>query len=353
MSKIRRIFPGGNTSEGFYSFHDNIIGPNRNMLYILKGMPGGGKSSLMKDIGKRATNEGYSVEYHHCPSDAGSIDGLVINELKVGIVDGTPPHGIDPIYPGLIDKIIDLTQFIDTKKLEESRDEIINAKKRNKEAYRKAFSYLKSASIIYDEILVDNKKYVDSKAINMRTMDLINKVFNQDQIDFHNNGLKERHLFSAAYTPEGYVDYTNWILEGVSNVYYIKGDIGTGRSQVLCTLLKESKLRNFNAEIYYNPFRPKEIESLFIKDLDTIITTNKAGISYSKDTIDFDNYFNNSFINLEDYEMYNFLLEKGIENLKKAKNNHSILEKIYGSTIDYSRISETREKLYEDILKYK
>ena len=54
MANVRRIFPGGNTAEGFYSFHDNIIGPNRNMLYILKGMPGGGKSSMMKEIGKRA-----------------------------------------------------------------------------------------------------------------------------------------------------------------------------------------------------------------------------------------------------------------------------------------------------------
>ena len=44
MRKIRRMFPGGNTANGFYSFHNNIIDENRNMLYILKGMPGG-KSS--------------------------------------------------------------------------------------------------------------------------------------------------------------------------------------------------------------------------------------------------------------------------------------------------------------------
>ncbi len=32
-------------------------------------MPGGGKSSLMKEVGERALEKGYSVEYHHCPSD--------------------------------------------------------------------------------------------------------------------------------------------------------------------------------------------------------------------------------------------------------------------------------------------
>lgn len=30
MARISRIFPGGNTSSGFFSFHDNIIGFNRN-----------------------------------------------------------------------------------------------------------------------------------------------------------------------------------------------------------------------------------------------------------------------------------------------------------------------------------
>jgi len=52
MSKIRRIFPGGNTSSGFFSLHDNIISLNRKWLYILKGMPGG-KSSLMNNIADR------------------------------------------------------------------------------------------------------------------------------------------------------------------------------------------------------------------------------------------------------------------------------------------------------------
>lgn len=93
MANIRRFFPGGNTSSGFYSYHDNIIDLDRNMLYILKGMPGGGKSSLMREIGENAAKEGYNVEFHHCPSDPNSIDGIVIKELKIALVDGTAPHG--------------------------------------------------------------------------------------------------------------------------------------------------------------------------------------------------------------------------------------------------------------------
>ena len=93
MPKIRRMFPGGNTANGFCSLHDNIISNDRNKLYILKGMPGGGKSSMMKDIAKKLIDKGYNLEYHHCPSDPSSVDGIVIEELKIAMVDGTYPHG--------------------------------------------------------------------------------------------------------------------------------------------------------------------------------------------------------------------------------------------------------------------
>lgn len=93
MTKIRRMFPGGNTSRGFFPLQENIIGEDKNFLYILKGMPGGGKSSLMKEIARRSLEEGYTVEYHHCPSDPTSVDAVVIVELKIVILDGTPPQG--------------------------------------------------------------------------------------------------------------------------------------------------------------------------------------------------------------------------------------------------------------------
>ena len=92
MANIRKMFTGGNTSKGFYSLHHNIISENRNKLYILKGMPGGGKSSMMKEIGMKIFDEDIDIEFHHCPSDPGSIDALVIPEYKIAIVDGTAPH---------------------------------------------------------------------------------------------------------------------------------------------------------------------------------------------------------------------------------------------------------------------
>lgn len=46
--KVMNYFAGGNTAKGFYSLYDsNLKGLER--LFILKGGPGSGKSTIMKN----------------------------------------------------------------------------------------------------------------------------------------------------------------------------------------------------------------------------------------------------------------------------------------------------------------
>ncbi|GFN34727.1 hypothetical protein [Tepidimicrobium xylanilyticum] len=350
MVKIRRMFPGGNTADGFYSLHDNILGSNRKMLYILKGMPGGGKSSLMKEIGRMSIERGFSLEYHHCPSDPNSIDGLVIEELDIGIVDGTAPHIIDPVYPGVTDLIIDLGQFIDRDKLLESREEIMKAKNDNKKAYGKAYTYFKAAKTIYDLIEENNKQGVDFNGVNRVTMLLIEEIFSQKP-ETTRFAIKERHLFSNANTPEGFVDYTEFILKGVKRVFYIKGDIGIGKSTLLNRLIEESRIRNYSMEIYHNSTIPNKVESLIINDINTCITSNEQGLKYAYKSIDLNEYFDERVKDEEDYETYQLLIKKGIFHLLGARKNHEILEKAYGPAIDYNGVDRLKLEIVKEIFK--
>ena len=63
------------------------------MAKIRRIFPGRGKSSLMNNISDRMIEKGFSIEYHHCPSDPKSIDAIVIEELQICILYGTTPYG--------------------------------------------------------------------------------------------------------------------------------------------------------------------------------------------------------------------------------------------------------------------
>lgn len=91
---VRRVFPGGNTSLGFYSLYEYIVSPRANKIFILKGGPGVGKSSFMKGIAEKLLSLGMDIEYHHCSSDNNSLDGIYIPSIDVAFIDGTAPHRV-------------------------------------------------------------------------------------------------------------------------------------------------------------------------------------------------------------------------------------------------------------------
>ncbi len=87
-------FLGANSKDGFYSLMDRLIDPaEARAIYILKGGPGCGKSSLMKKVGQAAQDAGCCPQYIYCSGDPDSLDGLVIDEWGVALCDGTAPHG--------------------------------------------------------------------------------------------------------------------------------------------------------------------------------------------------------------------------------------------------------------------
>lgn len=90
--KIRRMFPGNNSSYGFYSYYDYVLPQEEaSRIMIIKGGPGVGKSFFMKKLGEEMLSRGFDIEYHHCSSDPSSLDGVVVPSIKVALIDGTAP----------------------------------------------------------------------------------------------------------------------------------------------------------------------------------------------------------------------------------------------------------------------
>ena len=93
-----QYFLGANSPTGFYSLYDQMIDRAKaRRLYILKGGPGCGKSTLMRRVAERAKAAGQEVEYILCSGDPDSLDAVILPGMEIAVADGTAPHGTAPL----------------------------------------------------------------------------------------------------------------------------------------------------------------------------------------------------------------------------------------------------------------
>jgi hypothetical protein len=151
--KVRHYFPGNNTPEGFFSYYDYILKQwEADKIWCIKGGPGVGKSTFMRKIGETMLNEGHDVDFLHCSSDSDSLDGIVLRDKKIAMVDGTRPHIVDPINPGAVDTIINLGEFWNEMEIRKNRITLINTNEQLKSIFSYAYNYLAAAEKMYDNV---------------------------------------------------------------------------------------------------------------------------------------------------------------------------------------------------------
>lgn len=160
----KEYFAAANTAEGFISYFDRIFDPSSlDDLYIIKGGPGTGKSSMLRRVADAAKKRGYEVEYYYCSSDPSSLDGILIPSLSFGMLDGTAPHMTDPVYPGAVDTVFDLYPYFNIKKLKERREDIKALTDKNKLLHRRSAAYRKFAGAAENEISAMISSCIDAE----------------------------------------------------------------------------------------------------------------------------------------------------------------------------------------------
>lgn len=96
-SNYIQYFLGANSPAGFYSLYDQLLpAQTARSIYILKGGPGCGKSTLMRAVAQTLSRAGAECEYILCSGDPASLDAVVFPGLKAALVDGTAPHAMAP-----------------------------------------------------------------------------------------------------------------------------------------------------------------------------------------------------------------------------------------------------------------
>ncbi len=343
------FFAAANGYSGFRSYFDNIFNPkDYSMLYILKGGPGTGKSRFMKNLLSDLEADADECEAIYCSSDPSSLDGVIIKKgtLLAAVIDGTAPHTRDPIFPGAIDKIINLGENWDVEILSNNREQIEHTGSQKADAYKSAYDYLSIAG--------DITKKVD---------ETVDKIYNYSDTEIissllpKNTGKRGKASIRlvTSYGKDGFgrLDTIKRITDKVYSVVGVYGSEYIFMSEVLNAL-------NYTGEDYTlfpSALDGNKVYALFIPSIGIALTAEK--LSYASDdfVIDTTRFLDQKRLSQEKgrleflWREREAMLWSSAEQFKKASDEHFKLEKIYTAAMDFSKNDEAYDRCMTEIKK--
>lgn len=360
----RHMYPGNNTPEGFFSYYQYILSQREaDKIICIKGGPGVGKSTFMRKIGETLLNDGHDIDFMHCSSDNNSLDGIVLRDKRIALIDGTAPHIVDPINPGAVDSIIHLGDFWDEEGIRKNRDALINNNDRIKSIFNRVYNYLAAAGKMYDNLSSIYESAIKNEEIYKISARIIGTELAHKEISPQQGDVKK--YFATAITPNGFENYLESLIKNYKRIYVIKVPIGISSDRMLNLFMESALYRGFDVEGYYCPMKPStKLEHLLIPKLSiAFLTSNKFhhidAQSLEGDIITIDLHdviryeeieyqeeiLNDSLKKMEE------LLNKGISCLSQAKKEHDSLESYYIPNMDFMKIEALRQDLTKKISK--
>ncbi len=346
-NSIQYFFAASNSYDGFVSYFEKIFSPpDFERIYILKGGPGTGKSSFIKGVLDKFSTKNVKAEAVLCSSDPKSFDGLILEKegKKIGIIDGTAPHSTDPIYPGAVEKIINLGDSWNESLLKNNSEKIKELSNCKKKYYNNAYQYLsvakRCADIVYSEI---------SSIISEEYVLEINSILNELQAE---NGEKNIKLKSA-FGKHGFFDL-NTFESGETKHIYVVGIYGS--EYFFMNAIKNLlDFRSVNYTISPSPLDSKKTDVIFLETNKLCICAGNKSRKENDTVIDVSKYIDVKkfeFIrnNLETlYKEKEAMLWCATDEFKKAYDSHIELEKIYTASMNFKKNKKQLDKVCSEI----
>lgn len=348
------FFLGANSSHGFHSFYNELIDLKKaNAVYILKGGPGSGKSSLMKRVAAAAEEAGYEVERIFCSSDPESLDAVIIPELGKALVDGTAPHVVEPVYPLAVERYINLGQFADCDSLAEKKDEIIAVKEKYSGFFEHVYRLTASAGHIDNELFDIALGGISLEKLHTKARGIISR-----EIRGKGSGKATKHRFASSISPKGYVSLFEAKESGFARTFVLEDTFGVGHF-LLIPILKAAENAGFSCIACQNPLKPERTEHLIIPELSlSFITSTKEhpydGEYYRK--IRIDAMIDNDVLTDKKHrisllkKLRASLLDDACEILCEAKSVHDEMEDLYNPHIRFDELYRYAETLAKEII---
>ncbi len=354
-SSCEHYFAAANTHLGFKSFFNELFSPNMlKKIYILKGGPGVGKSTLMKRVATQAQERKLSPICYHCSSDPFSLDGVVIKDMGVAVIDGTAPHITDPSVAGVKEIIINMGTAWDTQKLSQNEKEVLSLTREKSSCYLAAYKYLAAEKQLRDSLWEINNECVTKDKLSSAVTRLCSRTLKKG------SGTNVITHLQNANSCAG--DARLYSFEKRAKQIYFVRDMRFVSHYFFEKLFEEAKKLGTDIEISYDPtdigavngiFFPRECVSVtqYSEELSKLLDRN--GVLYKIINM-------RRFCDGEKYAQrrtyYRFgekcraeMHESALDYLMRAGLCHAKLEDIYKEATDYGKVDSLSDKVMADI----
>ncbi|MCC3374224.1 PRK06851 family protein [Cohnella sp. REN36] len=281
MDNSSHYFARGNTAHGAHFLYNSAF-DGLNKIFVLTGPQGTGKSTVIRSLADGLLDQGQHVQCFHSPLRPDELDGIILTELKVGIIDGRVCEGIAEDEAGEI-VLIHFGEALDNGLISpEHSGTIEELRGKLDRAYSKAYETFLTALRIHDEW---EKYYIESMDFTKAGLvaeDLIQDLYAGHESDTPTVG---RHLFFGAATPKGAFDFIQSLTAQLDRRIFIKGRPGSGKSTLLKKLATSAEQKGIDVQVFHCGFDPNSLDMLIFPQLRTAIFDSTAPHEYFPDRV--------------------------------------------------------------------
>ncbi|MEY8386474.1 hypothetical protein AALC17_04130 [Oscillospiraceae bacterium 38-13] len=339
MAQVTNFFVGANSGEGFRNLFSEMVDIEDTYDFmVLKGGPGVGKNTFMREIGRCAEEAGLAVEYLWCSGDPDSLDGVVIPELRCAVADGTSPHVIEPQYPAAVDRYVDLGRFYDLTAAKAAAQDVKTRTHSYKAAYARAYHNLKAARQVELDAVASVRGTFDKERLHRRVEGVISR-------ELRAHGPQQGRTirrFLGSITHKGYV----WRYDSVDTLcprIYEFADTWELAGPALARLHTAAVEKGWDTIVCPSPEDLNRIEHLLIPGLGLAFVTSCPGMDYGRKP--YRRLRLDAMTETEGRSRLRFqsrmvalLREEAVDALKEAKKNHDALEAVYNPYVDFDGV---------------
>lgn len=346
---------GANTPSGFYSLYDQLIDPETARdVRILKGGPGCGKSTLMKQVGGALEEQGYAVEYIRCSGDPDSLDAVVIPALGAAVVDGTAPHVVEPKYPGLVESYVDLGACYDRAALQAVGPELKGCMKGYKARYSRAYRCLTAAAQLEEDV----RALLVTPALEAKMAKRARGILSREIKGAGDQAGRAVQRFLGGITWQGVLREYGTVEAQCSKVYELSDTYGLAHTMLTC-LAAGAMAAGHDVVACPDPLFPDRMAHLLIPALSLAFVSTTPELPWPHrpyrrirlDAMADGELLRRSRARLRfSRKVTGALLEEAVDALGQAKAMHDELEGLYNPHVDFDQVHRRGEEIIEAFL---